>query len=117
MEHARPFDALALDAVEVSCLLGGAGFLDSHPAVHHVTRAVDGGLTVWIDPALSQVFAQCPDAPDRPAEVELHGPGAPCEALLAHPRTEYAEVFFDGLGDPESAPLGWWHARVWLRAD
>jgi len=24
-------------------------------------------------------------------------------------------MFFDGLGDPEHAPRGWWHARIWLK--
>jgi hypothetical protein len=49
--------------------------------------------------------------------VELHGQGAPCQALVDHPRAQHVEMFFDGLGDPECAPLGWWHARVWLKAD
>jgi hypothetical protein len=35
--------------------------------------------------------------------------------VLNHPRAEHVEAFFDGLGDPVAAPLGWWHARVWLR--
>jgi hypothetical protein len=25
-------------------------------------------------------------------------------------------MFFDGLGDPEHAPRGWWHARIWLNS-
>ncbi len=115
MNHARPFDAQALDAVEIDTVLGDDGYLRTHPAVRHVAPGRDGGLIVWLDasapdPALSDV------APDRPPEVELHGPGAASSVLAAHPRAEHVQLFFDGLGDPDAAPRGWWRARVWLKA-
>ena len=115
MTHDRPFDAQALDAVEIDTVLGDNAFLQTHPAVRHVAPGKDGGLVVWLDATapgnlLSEV------APDRPPEVEMHGPGAPSAGLGAHPRAEHVELFFDGLGDPVAAPRGWWHARVWLKA-
>ncbi len=116
MNHAHPATALSLSAVEIDGLSGDPGYLDALPFVHHVDPAADGGLVVW----LRAGDAQAPDLgglpPERPADVELHGPGAPCQALVAHPRVQHVEMFFDGLGDPVCAPRGWWHARVWLRA-
>lgn len=115
MNHDRPFDARALDAVEIDTVLGDDGYLQTHPAVRHVAPGRDGGLIVWLDAATEDV-ALSQSAPDRPPEVELHGPGAPSSVLTAHPRAEHVQLFIDGLGHPIAAPRGWWHARVWLKA-
>jgi len=101
--------------VEIDGLSGAPGYLDALPFVHHVDPAADGGMVVWLRACDAQAPGPEGLPPERPADVELHGPGAPCHALVAHPRVEHVEMFFDGLGDPICAPRGWWHARVWLR--
>lgn len=116
MQQVRPSTAEPLTAVEVESILGDARFLTAHPAVHHVTQDPAGGLLVFVDATLPLAGAQGDHPPDRPPEVQLHGPGRPCEALIEHPLAEYVEVFVDALGDPNAAPRGWWHACVWLRA-
>ncbi|MDG2528165.1 hypothetical protein [Caulobacter endophyticus] len=116
MNHAHPVTAEPLTAVEIDGLLGELGYLETLPAVGHVEVAADGGLTVWLDPTAGEAPWLDAPRPERSPDVELHGQGAPCRALVDHPRAEHVEMFFDGLGDPMSAPRGWWHARVWLRA-
>lgn len=97
-------------------LVGDPSYLQTLPATRHLGFGQGGRALVWLDdderdePLLDAV------RPERPPEVELHGEGALPQAALNHPRAQYVETFFDGLGDPEAAPLGWWHARVWLRA-
>jgi hypothetical protein len=113
--HDRPFDAQALDAVEIDTVLGDDSYLQTHPAVRHVAPRPDGGLIVWFDAAAPEPPLS-DEVPDRAPEVELHGPGAPSAGLSAHPRAEHVQLFFDALGDPDAAPRGWWHARVWLKA-
>ncbi|CAN7481863.1 hypothetical protein [Caulobacter sp. LjRoot300] len=115
MNPARHVDAQALEAVEIDTVLGDDAFLQTHPAVRHVAPGKDGGLVVWLD-ATAPGSLLSEGTPDRPPEVELHGPGAPAASLAAHPRAEHVQLFFDGLGDPVAAPRGWWHARVWLKA-
>jgi hypothetical protein len=115
MTPAHPATALSLSAVELDGVSGDPGYLEALPFVRHVQSAPDGGLVVWLEPANACAPSLTDEAPARPADVELHGPGAPCEALIAHPRAQHVEMFFDGLGDPVFAPRGWWHARVWLR--
>jgi len=108
--------AQSLTVVEIDGLIAQAGYLESLPWVQHVDTASSGGLVVWLaDPPTECAFTEG-DPPERPPEVELHGQGAPCRALVGHPLAQHVEVFFDGLGDPEFAPRGWWHARVWLKA-
>ena len=108
--------AQPLTAVAIESLTGDAGYLETLPGVHHVEALVVGGVVVWLEdqpgrpPTLDEV------RPARAPDVELHGQGAPAGALVEHPRAEHVELFFDGLGDPEYAPRGWWHARVWLKA-
>ncbi len=96
-------------------LVGKPGYLETLPATRHLGAGRDGGVLVWLDDADGDGPVLDPTRPDRPPEVELHGPGILPSALLDHPRAQYAEVFRDYLGDPEAAPLGWWHARVWLK--
>ena len=100
-------------AVEVT---GEPGYLETLPATRHLGARTDGGVVVWLDDADDDGPSLDETRPDRPPEIELHGEGALPSAVLHHPRAQYVETFFDGLGDPEAAPLGWWHARVWLRA-
>lgn len=116
MNHAHPVTAEPLTAVEIDGLVGAPGYLETLPAVRHVEAGRDGGLVIWLDRTIDAAPALDEARPDRPHEVELHGQGAPCQALVDHPRAQHAEMFFDGLGDPEHAPRGWWHARVWLKA-
>jgi len=99
-------------AVDVT---GDRGYLETHPSTVHLGAGRDGRVVVWLDEAEGDGPNLDPARPDRPPEVELHGEGAPPSALLQHPRAQHAEVFFDALGDPQAAPLGWWHARIWLR--
>jgi hypothetical protein len=100
-------------AVEI---LGDNSYLQTLPATVHLGRRTDGGVVVWLDDACDSGPALDETRPGREPEVELHGPGALPRAILEHPRAQYVETFIDGLGDPEAAPLGWWHARVWLRS-
>lgn len=52
--------------------------------------------------------------PDRAPDEEAHGAGAPSDAVRARADSAYyAELFFDALGDPDLAPLGWWHLKLW----
>ncbi|WP_454719073.1 hypothetical protein [Caulobacter segnis] len=96
-------------------LVGDAGFLQTLPATRHLGVGRDGGVVVWLDDAEGEGPVLDPVRPDRPPEVELNGEGALPRALLDHPRAQYVEAAFDGLGDPVAAPLGWWHVRVWLK--
>ncbi len=114
MDQARPLPASEYTAVEIDGVSGDDRYLKTHPGVDRVALGRHGGLVAWIDEDPVEFPDLLDDAPDRAADVELHGPGAPCEALLAHPRAEHVEVFFD-IGDPQAAPRGWWHARIWLR--
>lgn len=116
MEHVRHVTAEPLTAVELEALLGDPGFLVTHPSVRHVEALADGGFMVFIDDAIDGPLARIAQAPERPPEVELHGPGKPCQALTGHPRAEWVEMFVDAVGHPEAAPRGWWHARIWLKA-
>lgn len=72
---------------------------------------------VFIDDAIDAPLTRIAQAPERPPEVELHGPGKPCQALTEHPRAECVEMFVDAVGHPEAAPRGWWHARIWLKTE
>lgn len=105
--------ARSLIAVEVT---GEPGYLESLPATRHLGVGRDGQVLVWLDDADDGDPATDEKRPDRAPEVEFHGQGALPSALLNHPRIQFYETFFDGLGDPEAAPLGWWHARIWLKA-
>ncbi|MDR6624504.1 hypothetical protein [Caulobacter segnis] len=116
MNHAHPVTAKPLTAVEIDGILGKPDYLDTLPAVRHVGACREGGLVVWLESGLDDEPTLDEVRPDRAPEVELHGQGAPCSALVDHPRAQHVEMFFDGLGDPECAPRGWWHARIWLRA-
>lgn len=113
MARERLAAARSLISIE---LTGDPSYLQTLPATMHLGVGQDGRVLVWLDdeeradPVLDEV------RPERPPEVELHGQGALPRAVLNHPRAQHVESFFDGLGDPEAAPLGWWHARVWLRA-
>ena len=40
---------------------------------------------VFIDDAIDAPLTRIAQAPERPPEVELHGPGKPCQALTEHP--------------------------------
>jgi hypothetical protein len=111
----RPHRAAAKSLIAVQ-LVGEPGYLETLPATRHLGVGGDGGILVWLDEAQGDGPVLDPTRPDRPPEVELHGGGAIHPALLDHPRAQYVETFFDGLGDPVAAPLGWWHARVWLKA-
>lgn len=52
--------------------------------------------------------------PVRPADEELSGDGAPPDAIRTRAdEAHYAELYFDALGDPEHAPRGWWHLKLW----
>lgn len=52
--------------------------------------------------------------PDRKPDEEAHGEGPPPDAVRARADVAYyAELFFDALGDPDHAPLGWWHLKLW----
>jgi hypothetical protein len=52
--------------------------------------------------------------PDRPSDFEDHGEGAPPAEVKAKAEAAYhAELFIDAMGDPEHAPLGWWHLKLW----
>jgi hypothetical protein len=97
-------------------LVGEPSYLQNLPATMHLGVGKGGCMLVWLDDEERDepVFDEA--RPERPPEVELHGEGALPRAVLNHPRAQHVETFFDGLGDPEAAPLGWWHARVWLRA-
>jgi len=112
MSQARIAAARSLIAVNVA---GEADYLATLPATRHLGVAQDGRALVWLDDEAESRAVEGP-RPDRPPEVELHGEGALHPALLNHPRLEHCEAFFDGLGDPQAAPRGWWHARVWLKA-
>lgn len=112
MRSARLTAAKSLIAVNVS---GQTDYLASLPATRHLGVSADGATLVWLDDADATPVVEAP-RPDRPPDVELHGDGAMHPALLSHPRLQHYETFFDGLGDPEAAPHGWWHARVWLKA-
>lgn len=112
MSSARPSAAKSLIAVNVS---GQSDYLASLSATRHLGIGADGAMLVWLDHADATPVVEV-RRPDRSPEVELHGEGAMHPALLSHPRLQYYERFFDGLGDPEAAPHGWWHARVWLKA-
>lgn len=112
MNQARLAAARSLIAVDVS---GDRDYLAMLPATRHLGVAGDGRALVWLDDDAERAACDGP-RPKRPPEVELHGDGAMHPALLSHPRLEHYEAFFDGLGDPEAAPRGWWHARVWLKA-
>lgn len=116
MNHAHPVTAQSLTAVEIDGLVGAPGYLETLPAVRHVDAGHDGRLVVWLEDRQDEGSVLDEARPERPPEVELHGQGAPCRALVEHPRAEHVEMFFDGLGDPVSAPRGWWYARVWLKA-
>lgn len=113
MCSARLAAARSLIAVE---LAGEPDYLQTLPATRHLGVGRDGRVLVWLDDADGDGPELDPTRPDRPPEVEMHGEGALPQALLVHPRAEHVEAFFDGLGDPEAAPLGWWHARIWLKA-
>jgi len=116
MGHAHPVTAKSLTAVEIDGLVGAASYLETLPAVQHVSASRDGGLVIWLEDGQEDEPVWDEACPARPPEVELHGQGAPCSALVHHPRAQHVQMFFDGLGDPEAAPRGWWHARIWLRA-
>lgn len=105
--------ARSLIAVE---LAGEPGYLETLPTVRHLSVAPDGRVLVCLDDSDGDGSELETIRPDRPADVEMHGDGAMPWALLEHPRARHVEAFFDGLGDPQAAPLGWWHARVWLKA-
>lgn len=113
MTHERLAAARSLIAVD---LVGEPGDLQTLPATMHLGVGKGGRVLVWLDDDEHDEPLLDPGRPDRPPEVELHGEGALPRAVLNHPRAEHVEAFFDGLGDPEAAPLGWWHARVWLKA-
>ena len=115
MHHDPTVIAEPLTAEEIDGLVGEPSYLQTLPCVRHVDACAEGRLVVWLEPRNSVEPALDEACPGRPPEVELHGQGAPVNALVAHPRAQHVEMFFDGLGDPEHAPLGWWHARVWLR--
>ncbi len=115
MHHAPTVTAQSLTAVEIDGLTGQPGYLESLPWVRHVDTARDGGLVVWFEDPPAEAPHLEERRPERPPQVELHGQGAPCRALVEHPRARHVEMFFDGLGDPEYAPRGWWHARIWLK--
>lgn len=52
--------------------------------------------------------------PARAPDAEEHGEGAPSAEVKARAEAAYhAELFFDALGDPEHAPRGWWHLKLW----
>ncbi|GGL48601.1 hypothetical protein [Caulobacter rhizosphaerae] len=52
--------------------------------------------------------------PSREPDAEEHGQGAPPDEVKARAEGAYfAELFIDALGDPEHAPLGWWHLKLW----
>lgn len=116
MNHAHPVIAKPLTAVEIDGFIGEPSYLETLPAVRHVDPGRDGGLIIWLEEVEDDRLRLEDDRPERPPEVELHGQGAPRPALLDHPRAQHVEMFFDGLGDPDFAPMGWWHARVWLKA-
>lgn len=116
MKPAHPATALSLRPVELDGLSGDPTYLEDLAFVRHVAPTPDGGLVVWLDATEVAGPPLDDEAPARPADIELHGQGAPCAALTAHPRAQHVEMFFDGLGDPQCAPRGWWHARVWLHA-
>lgn len=113
MSQSRIAAARSLIAVE---LAGEPGYLETLPATRHLGVGRDGRVLVWLDDSDGEGPELEAARPDRPADVEMHGEGAMPQALLEHPRALHVEAFFDGLGDPEAAPLGWWHARVWLKA-
>jgi hypothetical protein len=96
-------------------LTGDPSYLQTLPATMHLGVGEGGRVLVWLDDERDEPVLDVA-RPARPPEVELHGQGALPRAVLNHPRAQHVESFFDGLGDPEAAPLGWWHARVWLRA-
>jgi hypothetical protein len=114
MQSAQSPEPRSFSPVEIDSVVGDERYLLTHPWVSHVAPVRDGGLIVWVDDDPLDYPELTEKAPDRPADVQLHGPGAPCEALVAHPRAEHVQLFFDALGDPEHAPRGWWHARIWL---
>jgi hypothetical protein len=97
-------------------LTGDPSYLQTLPATMHLGVGEGGRVLVWLDDDERDEPVLDGARPARPPEVELHGEGALPRAVLNHPRARHVESFFDGLGDPEAAPLGWWHARVWLRA-
>jgi len=52
--------------------------------------------------------------PARAPDIEEHGQGAPPAEIRARAEAAYhAELFFDALGDPDHAPQGWWHLKLW----
>lgn len=52
--------------------------------------------------------------PDRPADEELSGEGSVPEHVKDQAEAAYfAQLFVDALGDPEHAPAGWWHLKLW----
>ncbi|MBO9708085.1 MAG: hypothetical protein J7521_07725 [Caulobacter sp.] len=116
MRHAHAIDALSLNVVEIDGLIGDPGYLEALPCVHHVEAGREGRLVVWFENPEDDGPSLEDQQPARSPDVELHGQGAPRQALLGHPRAQHVEMFFDGLGDPDVAPLGWWHARIWLRS-
>lgn len=116
MHPAPSITAQPLTAVEISGLVGERAYLDTLPSARHVSEGRDGKLVVWLEARIEDTPSLDEARPERPPEVELHGEGPPCAALVEHPRAQHVEMFFDGLGDPVAAPRGWWHARIWLRA-
>ena len=113
MTQARLAAARPLIAVEVS---GDNDYLVTLPATRQLQIVGEGCALVWLDAASCDEPILDTARPERPPEVELHGQGAMPSVVLHHPRAQFTEAFFDGLGDPVAAPMGWWHARVWLRA-
>lgn len=113
MTRERLAAARSLVAVD---LVGEPGYLETLPATRHLGVGREGQTLVWLDDDARDDPDLDPVRPDRPPEIEMHGEGALPRPVLQHPRAQYVEAFFDGLGDPETAPTGWWHARVWLRA-
>jgi hypothetical protein len=52
--------------------------------------------------------------PDREPDEEAHGEGPPPDDVKARAeQAYYAELFIDALGDPDNAPVGWWHLKLW----
>lgn len=52
--------------------------------------------------------------PNRGPDEEAHGEGPPSDAVRTRAEEAYyAELFVDALGDPDNAPLGWWHLKLW----
>ena len=52
--------------------------------------------------------------PLREPDLTDSGDGAPPDDIRGQAEAAYyAELYVDALGDPDGAPLGWWHLKLW----